>query len=410
MVSGAPVLTEIATVRAPDTIPAGAQTPAWGSGTAAADPAGRTSIRLSLVADLAGCYDRAAVRIAGNTAPATHGATQVEVLGSGDAGTPFQRFVLRKSPLTYVDVVSTLQVRVDGVRWTEVRSLLGAGPHDRVFVTRSKADGAVTVQFGDGVMGARPTTGIENITATYRVGTGSAGRLPAARLTLAMTRPLGLRTVSNPMPTGLAADPDPTEMLRRNASRVARAVDRVVALTDFEDFACGTPGFAKARATLAWEDEHHVALLTVAGDAGQRVDEPARAALQAALLAAGIPRQRVAVHVAEIETFDVVLRVRPDPALPAVAVQQGVRAALLAGFGFDARDLGQPVAGSELVAAAQAVPGVVAVTLARLARTTPEGSQAGPGAAPSPLPPGLTTGTPTSLLLVNPAGLTVELT
>jgi predicted phage baseplate assembly protein len=385
--AGAPVLTEIAEVAA------------------GIDPTAPTTSRLCLAADLAHCYDRASVRIAANVAPATHGSTQVEVLGSGDARTAFQRFRLRQAPLTYLEAGSTLEVRVDGLLWREVPSLLGAGPGDRVYTVRIADDGAVTVHFGDGVTGARPPTGVENVTATYRVGTGLSGRLPAGRLTLAMTRPLGLRSVTNPLPTGLAADPDAPELLRANAARIARAVDRVVSLTDYEDFARGTPGFAKARASWAWEDEQRVVHLTVAGEDGQPVDEPSRAALQAAVLAAGIPRQRAVVHVADTDTFDAELRVVPDPALVAGDVQEGVRAAVLAAFGFDARELGQAVAASEIVAVAHGVPGVVAVTLVRLT-ATPTAATPTPSAGPPPA--GLLPRTSTALLLVNRAGLTVE--
>ena len=64
-----------------------------------------------------------------------HGETvRNEVLGSGQGGTPNQRFSLRKPPLTYVSAStpsgtqSTLVVRVDGVLWQEVPSLFGLGP------------------------------------------------------------------------------------------------------------------------------------------------------------------------------------------------------------------------------------------------------------------------------------------
>src|SRR5207244_13198425 len=61
----------------------------------------------------------------------TRGESVAEILGSGDAAQSFQRFRLKKSPLTYVAAPgsatgrrSTLAVRVDGVLWHEVTSLL----------------------------------------------------------------------------------------------------------------------------------------------------------------------------------------------------------------------------------------------------------------------------------------------
>ncbi|NLH22459.1 MAG: hypothetical protein GX463_09880, partial [Methanothrix sp.] len=82
------------------------------------------------------------VRVYGNIAPATHGETFEEVLGDGDASTTFQTFALRKSPITFIrqagapqGVISTLEVRVDGILWHEVRDLYGCNWSDRVYIT-----------------------------------------------------------------------------------------------------------------------------------------------------------------------------------------------------------------------------------------------------------------------------------
>ena len=210
--------------------------------------------RLDLVADLAGIYDRASVRIAANVVAASHGETRAEVLGSGDATVTFPRFTLAQAPLTYrvgpSGSFSTLEVRVDQVRWDEVTSLALAGPRDRVYITRADDEGRVSVLFGDGIHGARLPTGHENVAATYRVGTGLAGVLPAGRLTMLLTRPLGVRGVTNPFPTGLAADPDPPASLRANAPQTALAVERVVSLTDFADHAAGDAGDRQGRGDL----------------------------------------------------------------------------------------------------------------------------------------------------------------
>ena len=77
-------------------------------------------------------------------APATHGETVSEVLGSGNGSQPYQRFTLRQAPLTYVSAQtaqrhgdSTLQVRVNDVLWHEASTLFGRGPRDRVYTTRA---------------------------------------------------------------------------------------------------------------------------------------------------------------------------------------------------------------------------------------------------------------------------------
>ena len=339
-----------------------------------AEPAAtaETVTELELAVALKGAYDRASLRVAANVAPGSHGETKSEVLGSGDATLAFQRFPLAQAPLTYVGtsapggVMSTLEVRVDGVRWTELASLHGSGPADRVYVVRADADGKVTLTFGDGVTGARLPTGSENVSATYRVGIGLAGVLPADRLTLLLTRPLGVRGVGNPLPTGLAADPDAPEALRRNAPDAARRLDRVVSLIDYEDFARATAGIGKAHASLLSGPDGRFLHLTVAGEGGQVVDKQAHKDLAAALLAAGDPHQPLTLDRAETLAFDLAATVFTDPLLAPGTVKAAVAVALTEAFGFDARGLGQPVTASEVGAAVQRVAGVVAVTLTTL--------------------------------------------
>lgn len=324
---------------------------------------------LRFTAVLTGCYDRGSVRILGNVAPATHGETRTQVLGSGDAAVPYQRFRLSQVPLTYVlartggSVLSTLEVRVDGRLWTEVPQLFGTGPDDEVFTTQQDDEGNVAVLFGDGETGSRLPTGTNNVTATYRVGTGIAGRLPADQLTLPMTRPLGLRSVTNPLPTGLAADPEPAAEVRTNAPRTALTLERVVSLRDVEDFARAVPGVGKARATWLWNGRQRFVHLTVAGTSGQTIDVQAVRDLKAALLAAGDQRLPLQVAVAEVVQVHVSVSVVVDPRLEPQGVLDGVTRSVTAALSSDARTLGQPLTGGDIIIAAHAVPGVVAVNV-----------------------------------------------
>src|SRR4029453_7744362 len=87
----------------------------------------------------------------GNVAPASHGETvRNEILGNGDASQAFQRFVLRKSPLTYLPapteqgMASTLSLLVNGTRWTETPQLYGQAPTAPVFEVPPKDDGSTS--------------------------------------------------------------------------------------------------------------------------------------------------------------------------------------------------------------------------------------------------------------------------
>jgi len=211
--------------------------------------------RLDFVTSLEHPYLADTVTLNANVAPATHGESRQEVLGSGDAGQVFQTFTLRQPPLTYVPAAtpagnaSTLVVRVNDVAWQEVDHLYGRGPDERVFVTTPRDDGSRDVSFGDGVNGALLPTGPANVTATYRRGIGRAGSVAAGELSLLLTRPLGVKTVTNPVAAAGGDDPENTSAIRPNLPLSVRTLGRVVSLQDYEDFARAFVGVAKAQAT-----------------------------------------------------------------------------------------------------------------------------------------------------------------
>src|SRR5690606_21274884 len=215
-------------------------------------------------------YVRNTVTINANVAGATHGETRKESLGSGDGSKPFQEFVLKQKPLTYISAstgggsATTLQIRVNDILWKEVSTLYEASPEDKVYVTRIDNEGNVSVQFGDGKTGSRLPTGVENVKATYRVGTGLEGLLNEGQLSQMITPQLGVKGVSNPLaPTG-AGDPEKIEDARQNAPLTVLTLDRIVSLQDYEDFTLNFAGIGKARADLMWDGEQRVVYITIA--------------------------------------------------------------------------------------------------------------------------------------------------
>jgi predicted phage baseplate assembly protein len=141
-----------------------------------------------------------------------------------------------------------LEVRVDGVRWDEAESFVDAGPRDELYVTRRADDGKTAVIFGDGVNGARPPSGAENVTADYRTGIGSPGLVGAGALTLLAVRPPGVKDVTNPNASEGAEDPETRDAARANAPLTVTTLGRIVSLSDYEDFARAFSGVGKARA------------------------------------------------------------------------------------------------------------------------------------------------------------------
>ncbi len=331
--------------------------------------------RVTLVTNLAFAYKRETVTINANVARATHGETKKdEVLGSGDGSLGFQRFTLKRKPLTYVSAplpggaASTLEVRVKGVRWHEVPSFYRVEPGDRAYVVRRADDGSLTVQFGDGSTGARLPTGTNNVTATYRAGLGLDGLVKAETITTLMSRPLGLKAAMNPIPATGAGDPEKLADARTNAPLTVLTLDRIVSVRDFEDFARAFAGIGKAQASLLWNGERQIVHLTVAGAEGQTV-EPASASFRNLLAGIDAARHadqlvRVSPHTALL--FTISARVATDPDRVREEVIAAVKAALRGSFAFEARAFGQGVTASEVLTVMQNVHGVVAVDLESL--------------------------------------------
>ncbi|MFB6891295.1 putative baseplate assembly protein [Kitasatospora sp. NPDC056327] len=361
----------------------------------------RTTITLS--APLAHRYRRDGVRILGNVVRATQGATRDEAIGSGDAGLPGQRFTLWQSPLTWLaadtpaGARSTLEVRVDGVLWHEVDSLAGRGAGERVYVTATASDGRTTVVFGDGVHGARLPTGRENVRARYRIGIGTSGNVGAGRITQLTTRPLGVSAVVNPLPATGGAGPDGPGLARQTVPLAVTALDRLVSVPDYEDFTRARAGIGRASAVRLPDGAREVVHVTVAGvdDIPLTDGSELIRTLRAALTAHGDPRLPVLVAVREPVLLIVAANVRVDPDHSWDVVEPALRRALLGRLGFAGRRLGQSAHLSEVLAVAQAVPGVDRVDVDAFTGVpggiTPEGLERLPGllARPQPVVPAL---------------------
>lgn len=338
--------------------------------------ADRDRTTLQLAASLANLYDRNTVTLNANVARANHGETVSEVLGSGDASSTYQTFALKQKPLTYVGAAtasgaaSTLEVRINDILWREVPTLFGRGPDDRVYVTRRDEDGYTTVQFGDGVTGARLPTGYDNVRATYRKGIGLDGLVDVAKLTQLMSRPLGLKEVTNPRPSENAEDPESRDAARRNAPLTVLTLDRTVSLQDYEDFTCAFAGVAKAHAAWIWDGDGPTVLITVAGPGGAKISQGSQTHddLLAALAAAGDPHTRIRVESYREAFFRFAGRVLVDADHLEDKVLADVEEALRSEFAFERRSFGQPVMLSEAITVIQAVAGVVAVDVDALYR------------------------------------------
>ena len=326
---------------------------------------------------LNGSYVRSTTTINANIVLATHGETVQDTLGSGDASAPSLRLALLQQPLTYVSSNSasgsdsTLQVRVNNLAWQEAPNFFDRGPDERIFVTQTSDDGKTTVMFGNGVNGARVPTGSENVRATYRKGIGSVGNVDPNRLSLMLSRPQGVRTLTNPLAASGGIDPEGADSIRQNAPLAILTMDRIVSLQDYEDFANAFAGVAKAMATpWIWAGHARGVFLTIAGPDGATIapGSPTYVNLLDAIRRASAPNAPLEVQSYRSAFFKLAGTVFVSPEFPTDGVVAAVKQTLRDRFSFQARAFGQTVTLGEVMATMQSVQGVVAVDVDSLSR------------------------------------------
>jgi hypothetical protein len=186
-------------------------------------------------------YNIETVKINANVALATHGETKSEILGGGDPTLSKQQFKLTYKPLTYVNTrgrgegTHTLRLLVDGIEWKSVPSFYGRGPNERGYIIRIDENGDTTITFGDGENGALLPRGIDNIKANYRVGIGTEGMMKAGQLRILLDKPCWIRSVTNPLATTNARDPESISEAREKTSPNLTTIGRSTSLKDLEN-------------------------------------------------------------------------------------------------------------------------------------------------------------------------------
>ncbi|MCU1682716.1 MAG: putative baseplate assembly protein [Amycolatopsis sp.] len=325
---------------------------------------------LFLANDLAYTYKPGTAKLYGNVVGATQGETRNEILGGGDAGRTGQTFPLRQvlatSPLNWqasdnpLGAEDSLVTRVNGVRWHETDGLVWPAPDEHSYVLASAADGSSSVQFGDGVHGARLPSGIENVTATYRIGAGSSGNVPAGTITQLAAQPLGVTAVTNPIAATGGADGDGPDDIRSTVPLRMLALDRLVSVRDHEDFTRARAGIGKASARKLRAGGQEFVHVTIAGIGDVPIDPFSGlfSSLEVSLVEFGDLGVPVRVSLREHVLVVVRAGVKVLPDYSWDLVQPAVRDAVRTELGFTARGLGEAAYLSRVVSVMQAVEGV----------------------------------------------------
>jgi hypothetical protein len=273
---------------------------------------------------------------------------------------------LKQPPLTFVSAPTpsgadtTLEVFVNDVQWHEADTLAGLGAKDRKFITKTDDDDKTSVIFGNGEQGVRLPTGMANVKTKYRNGIGKPGNVKAEQVSLLQTRPLGVKSVINPLPASGGADKDNRDQARENAPLAVMSLDRLVSVQDYADYTRTFAGIGKASSARLSDGRRQLVHVTIAGSDDIPIDPTSDLYhnLLIALRQLGDPDLPVQVETRELIVLVLSANVRLATDYQWEPVVTKIRAALLDSFGFQKRALGRPALLSEIISAIQDTEGV----------------------------------------------------
>lgn len=300
----------------------------------------------------------------------------VEVLGSA-TGEPNLAFQLSQKPV----VLDTIQVEVNEgagwVRWERRDNLLYyiapdgramiSDPDARDYTVQFDEKDNAWILFGDGVYGLRPPRGANNLRATYRVGGGAVGNVPAGTIKIAKTTIPLLDSVYNPLAAAGGSDSESIEHAVRFGPLAFRSGQRAVTLSDFVALARQAGGVAKVRARAGGWNRVDL-YVAPEGDTCR----PAPEALKKRLLAFFEDRRMASTTVRILDPHpvpvEVSVEVVPNANYQSSVVRESVVGAISSLFAFRNVDFGQSIYLSALYGATRSLAGVVAITVTRFRR------------------------------------------
>jgi hypothetical protein len=272
------------------------------------------------------------------------------------------------------------KLNLDETGWTPVRDLLDSGAADPHFVVEIEDDGTARLRFGDGKLGLRPQASTA-FDATYRVGNGAAGNVGAEAIAhlISADAALGVavKAVRNPLAAAGGIEPETVTQVRAYAPEAFRTQERAVTEADYAAVTERHPGVQRAVATFRWTGSWHTVFITIDRVGGRAVDADFEDAVRA-----HVERYRMAGHDLEIDgplyvSLEIEMHVCVDPEYFRADVKRDLLELFsnrvlpdgrLGLFHPDHFTFAQTVYLSPLIAAAQAVPGVMSVQATKFQR------------------------------------------
>ena len=324
------------------------------------------------------------VKIHGNNVLASHGRTiKNEILGSGDASEPFQQFLLQQKPLSYISSMlnpskarSSLSVLVNGEKWEEVDDLLQSDRFDKHYSIWSDHENNSKIIFGDGINGQRIPRGIDNILATYRIGSGSLGNVKVDTLTNPVDNRPSIKTVTNILP-GMGGFEETPIQQKHLATAQVKTLDKAISLDDYKNLALCISFIAKAKSYQIFEDGIPSIKLVVVPKNGDLLNEIQKLKLRKFLDARRDTSIPLHIDSFEFVPIDLVVEINIDDNYLKSKVINSVLSALRPKnkfsstkslFSFENLDLGQGISLTQIYSIIERIPGVSYVVVKKFRR------------------------------------------
>jgi predicted phage baseplate assembly protein len=156
-----------------------------------------------------------------------------EVLGSSN-GSPDQIFKCRVNG--GIDGSESVWVRTGLVweLWTHVSDWLASGPTSQHYQVENDTADDMYIVFGDGIVGAIPTSGVSNIKITYRIGGGADGNVAAETIVQLGSSIDYVLSVTNPDAASGGSDREDLGHIRKFLPYSHRFHNRAVSVIDMK--------------------------------------------------------------------------------------------------------------------------------------------------------------------------------
>ena len=264
--------------------------------------------------------------------------------------------------------------------WSPQEDLLSSSAEQTNFVPEIDSSGNTFLRLGDGQYGAAADEG-ETFVASYRVGNGSVGNVGRDTLVHVIAQPTLISQVRNPLPAVGGIDGETIQHIQQTAPYAFNTQLRCVTEEDYGDEAELIQGVEEARGTFRWTGSWYTAFVSTEASGGNEPGAGHTAVTQ------GLELRRMAGTDLEVEGAVIVgLDIAFEICVAADHFQSDVRDALLQLFISGNQCNGQPgllapanftfgetLYLSPLIAEAQGVEGVVAVTPLKFRRMEASG-------------------------------------